>query len=166
MSCINFLNYCWFYYESNLNMNSIEIDAYWEVDLGADIEIEEVRIYNRKSSDANEVARLSNSVVSLRGSGDEVIAEYNLGPSVSWEQFTIKSEDFSWDIDWVQVGSAQSVDVGDKFYIGIAIGARANDVLTATDFTVNDLVVSGADEQLGMLNSPRWLTWFNAPERY
>lgn len=129
------------------------------MDLESDIEIKEVRIYNRIGS-ATEIARISNSIVSLRGSGDEVLAEYSLGSSVTWEQFTIKSEDFSWDIDWVQVGSAQSVDVGDKFYIGIAIGARANDLLTATDFTVNDVVVSGADEQPGMLNSPRWHTWY------
>jgi len=153
----DFLELLWVIFISN--MNSIGIDAYWEVDLESDIEIMEVRIYNRIGS-ASENARISNSVVSLRGSGDEVLAEYNLGPSVSWEQFTIKSEDFSWDIDWTQIGSAISVDVGDKFYIGIAIGARANDLLTATDFTVNDVVVSGADEQPGMLNSPRWHTWY------
>ena len=128
---------CFEFYLLLIKSHTLQLGAYWEVDLESDIEIKEVKIYNVGNPE-----KLSDSVVSLRGSDDEVIAEYNLGPSVTWDEFTITNEDFSSDIDWVQIGDDLPVDVGDKYYVGIAIGAVEDDALIATDFTVNSDVIT------------------------
>ena len=64
------------------------LDPWWEVDLGQDTKIKEVRIFNRNSGTAGEIGRLSNAIVTLKDASDREVARYQFG-SVAWAEFTL-----------------------------------------------------------------------------
>ena len=70
------------------------LDPWWEVDLGSNTRIKEVRIFNRRWGSAGEIARLSNAIVTLKDARDQEVARYQFG-SVTWAEFTLPASSFT-----------------------------------------------------------------------
>jgi hypothetical protein len=64
--------------------------AYWEVDLGRDVDVKKVIIYNRNDGDLSQ--RLSNSVVSLLSQEGSTLKNYTIGNAKNIAQF-----EFVWE---------------------------------------------------------------------
>ncbi len=63
---------------------------WWEVDLGADVRVAKVKIFNRLGSAADS-NRLSNSIVSLINSQGNTVSSFRIGDSTGQAEFEFRS---------------------------------------------------------------------------
>ena len=68
-------------------------EPWWEVDLGTNTRIKEVRIANQ-ADNSDQTPRLSNSIVTLKDKNDQEVARYQFG-NVDWDNFSLSATSFT-----------------------------------------------------------------------